>query len=54
MNLTPITEFKAHPRHAQGVAFSPGGDEIVTTGMDAVGARLVGVRLWAFADAGGA
>ena len=40
MNLTPTAEFKAHPRHAQGVSFSPGGDEIVTAGMDAV------ARVW--------
>ena len=44
MNLTPITEFKAHPRHAQGVAFSPDGGEIVTTGMDAV------ARVWSASD----
>ena len=44
MNLTPTAEFKAHPRHAQGVAFSPGGDEIVTAGMDAV------ARVWSASD----
>ena len=36
MELKPIAEFKAHPRHAQAVAFAPGGDEVVTTGMDAL------------------
>ena len=36
MELELITEFKAHPRHAQAVAFAPGGDEVVTTGMDAL------------------
>ena len=44
MNLTPITEFKAHPRHAQGVSFSPDGGEIVTTGMDAA------ARVWSASD----
>ena len=37
MELDLIAEFKAHPRHAQAVAFSPGGSEVVTTGMDALG-----------------
>ena len=36
MKLNLITEFKAHPRHAQSVAFSPDGREIATTGMDAL------------------
>ena len=36
MELELIAEFKAHPRHAQAVAFSPDGDEVVTTGMDAL------------------
>ena len=36
MVLELIAEFKAHPRHAQAVAFSPDGDEVVTTGMDAL------------------
>ena len=41
MPITQIAEFKAHPRHAQGAAFSPDGYEIATTGMDAV------ARVWA-------
>lgn len=44
MNLTPTAEFKAHPRHAQGVAFSPDGAEIATTGMDAA------ARVWSASD----
>ena len=36
MGLELIAEFKAHPRHAQAVAFAPGGGEVVTTGMDAL------------------
>ena len=36
MELKPIVEFKAHPRHAQAVSFSPDGNEVVTTGMDAL------------------
>ena len=36
MELELIAEFKAHPRHAQAVAFAPSGDEVVTTGMDAL------------------
>ena len=36
MQLKPIAEFKAHPRHAQAVKFSNDGSELVTTGMDAV------------------
>lgn len=40
MPIAPVAEFKAHPRHAQGVAFSPDGGELVTTGMDAV------ARVW--------
>ena len=36
MQLNPLAEFKAHPRHAQAVAFSNDGSELVTTGMDAV------------------
>ena len=29
-----IAEFKAHPRHAMSVLFTPGGEELVTCGMD--------------------
>ena len=36
MQLNQLAEFKAHPRHAQAVAFSNDGSELVTTGMDAV------------------
>ena len=36
MQLKPIAEFKAHPRHAQAAKFSNDGSELVTTGMDAV------------------
>ena len=36
MELKLINEFKAHPRHAQAVAFSPDGLEMITTGMDAL------------------
>ena len=46
MPLTQIAEFKAHPRHAQGVAFSPDGGELVTTGMDEV------ARVWSASDFG--
>ena len=44
MPITQIAEFKAHPRHAQGAAFSPDGDEIATTGMDAV------AQIWSASD----
>ena len=40
MQLNQLAEFKAHPRHAQAVAFSNDGSELVTTGMDAV------ARVW--------
>ena len=46
MPITRIAEFKAHPRHAQGAAFSPDGDEIATTGMDAV------AQIWSASDFG--
>ena len=36
MELKSIAEFKAHPRHAQAVSFAPDGNELVTTGMDAL------------------
>ncbi len=36
MELNLIAEFKAHPRHAQAVLFSPDGRELATTGMDAL------------------
>ena len=36
MQLQLLHEFKAHPRHAQAVAFSPDGTELITTGMDAL------------------
>ena len=36
MELNLIAEFKAHPRHAQAVTFAPDGNELVTTGMDAL------------------
>ena len=44
MKLDLITEFKAHPRHAQAVAFAPCGDEVVTTGMDAL------AQVWSVSD----
>ena len=37
MKLNPVAEFRAHPRHAQAIAFSPDGAELITTGMDALG-----------------
>ena len=40
MKLNLIAEFKAHPRHAQSVLFSPDGNELATTGMDAL------VQIW--------
>ena len=36
MEFNLVGEVKAHPRHAQAVAFSPDGNEIITTGMDAL------------------
>ena len=36
MQLDLIAEFKAHPRHAQAVSFTPDGTEVVTTGMDSL------------------
>ncbi len=36
MKLNLIAEFKAHPRHAQSVLFSHDGNELATTGMDAL------------------
>ena len=36
MELNLISEFKAHPRHAQAVMFSHDGSELATTGMDAL------------------
>ena len=36
MKLDLISEFKAHPRHAQSVMFSHDGRELATTGMDAL------------------
>ncbi len=36
LQLDQVAEFRAHPRHAQGVAFSTDGNEIFTTGMDAL------------------
>lgn len=44
MNLHPIAEFRAHPRHAQAVAFSPDGSELITTGMDAL------AQVWSASD----
>ena len=46
MNLNQIAEFRAHPRHAQAVAFSPDGDELITTGMDAL------AQVWSASDFG--
>lgn len=40
MKLNLIAEFKAHPRHAQSVLFSHDGNELATTGMDAL------VQIW--------
>ena len=36
LELELLREFRAHPRHAQAVAFSPDGREMITTGMDAL------------------
>ncbi|CAI8013909.1 Uncharacterized WD repeat-containing protein all2124 [Geodia barretti] len=36
LGLDLIAEFKAHPRHAQAVSFTPDGTEVVTTGMDSL------------------
>ena len=36
MELNLISQFKAHPRHAQSVIFSYDGRELATTGMDAL------------------
>ena len=36
MELRLISEFRAHPRHAQAVLFSHDGLELATTGMDAL------------------
>ena len=44
MELDLMAEFKAHPRHAQAVAFGPSGEEIVTTGMDAL------AQVWSVPD----
>ena len=44
MQLELITEFKAHPRHAQAVTFAPDGREVVTTGMDAL------AQIWSVPD----
>ena len=44
MRLNLISEFKAHPRHAQSVMFSHDGRELATTGMDAL------VQIWSLPD----
>ena len=44
MKLNQTAEFRAHPRHAQAVAFSPDGDELITTGMDAL------AQVWSASD----
>ena len=44
MKLDLISEFKAHPRHAQAVMFSHDGEELATTGMDAL------VQVWSLPD----
>ena len=44
LDLRPLNELKAHPRHAQGVTFSPDGGEIATTGMDAL------AKVWSVPD----
>lgn len=44
MKLELISEFKAHPRHAQSVVFSHDGGELATTGMDAL------VQVWSLPD----
>ena len=44
MKLDLISEFKAHPRHAQSVMFSYDGRELATTGMDAL------VQVWSLPE----
>ncbi len=44
MKLELISEFKAHPRHAQSIIFSHDGRELATTGMDAL------VQIWSLPD----
>ena len=44
MKLELVSEFKAHPRHAQSVMFSHDGRELATTGMDAL------VQIWSLPD----
>ena len=44
MKLDLISEFKAHPRHAQAVMFSYDGQELATTGMDAL------IQIWSLPD----
>ena len=44
MKLELISEFKAHPRHAQAVLFTHDGRELATTGMDAL------VQVWSLPD----
>ena len=44
MELNLISEFKAHPRHAQSVIFTHDGRELATTGMDAL------VQVWSLPD----
>ncbi len=44
MRLNQLAEFKAHPRHAQAVRFSDDGNELVTTGMDAL------AQIWSVPD----
>lgn len=44
MKLDLISEFKAHPRHAQSVTFTHDGRELATTGMDAL------VQIWSLPD----
>ena len=44
MKLELISEFKAHPRHAQAVLFTHDGRELATTGMDAL------VQIWSLPE----
>ena len=44
MKLELISEFKAHPRHAQAVLFTHDGQELATTGMDAL------IQVWSLPD----
>ena len=46
MELNLISEFKAHPKHAQAVMFSHDGRELATTGMDAL------AQVWSVPDFG--